>query len=174
MRSDGWDCWDSFFYSAHTRDLNCRNKPPNHLSVPTVPGDDMHSHDRTLLAKLGFNDSDRKAPEHDSACRYLAYEVYEHVFRKVFDMKPEAPPEGHRWFKGSTEVHLVKGQDQYATTIGFADVVIKGYTWDDCEIEDQKGRHHEMRSHRRMTRFVRSSFIRDLVLSNTKNSIRRF
>lgn len=30
-----------------------------------------HSHDRTLLSKLGFADGDRREPKHDAACRYL-------------------------------------------------------------------------------------------------------
>lgn len=39
----------------------------------------MHSHDRTLLAKLGFNDADRKDPIHDLASQYLA--LPQHVER---------------------------------------------------------------------------------------------
>jgi hypothetical protein len=31
----------------------------------------MHSHDRTLLAKLGFADRDKQNPLHDLACQYL-------------------------------------------------------------------------------------------------------
>lgn len=31
----------------------------------------MHSHDRTLLAKLGFADKDKQNPLHDLACQYL-------------------------------------------------------------------------------------------------------
>ena len=32
----------------------------------------MHSSDRTLLCKLGFQDADRQHPEHDLACAYLS------------------------------------------------------------------------------------------------------
>lgn len=32
----------------------------------------MHSHDRTLLSKLGFADPDKKDGRHDLACQYLA------------------------------------------------------------------------------------------------------
>lgn len=32
----------------------------------------MHSHDRTLLARLGFADPDKREPMHDRACAYLA------------------------------------------------------------------------------------------------------
>lgn len=31
-----------------------------------------HAHDRTLLAKLGFADPDKKDARHDLACRYTA------------------------------------------------------------------------------------------------------
>ncbi len=31
----------------------------------------MHSHNRTLIAKLGFADSDKKSPRHDLACQYV-------------------------------------------------------------------------------------------------------
>lgn len=31
----------------------------------------MHSHSRTLIAKLGFADPDKKSPRHDLACQYL-------------------------------------------------------------------------------------------------------
>ena len=91
----------------------------------------MHSHDRTLLAKLGFNDADRKAPEHDLACRYLAYEVPQKIWRWVFpgDYSSIEQPESKisSRINGSTEVHLTKGEGQYATTIGFIDVMLTGY-----------------------------------------------
>lgn len=32
----------------------------------------VHSHDRTMIASLGFGDGDRKNSEHDLACQYLA------------------------------------------------------------------------------------------------------
>jgi hypothetical protein len=31
----------------------------------------MHTHDRTLIASLGFNDPDKKNVLHDLACAYL-------------------------------------------------------------------------------------------------------
>jgi hypothetical protein len=36
-----------------------------------VTGGGMHSHDRTMIAKLGFADGDRRNDEHDLACQYL-------------------------------------------------------------------------------------------------------
>lgn len=40
----------------------------------------MHSHDRTLLAKLGFADQDKQDPRHDLACQYLTtLEVMERI-----------------------------------------------------------------------------------------------
>jgi len=32
----------------------------------------MHSHKRTLLASLGFNDPDKKDSRHNLGCQYLA------------------------------------------------------------------------------------------------------
>ena len=50
----------------------------------------MHSHDRTLLAKLGFADIDRQHPRHDLACQYLAQpSVAQKLLRTVFpDLVP--------------------------------------------------------------------------------------
>lgn len=77
-----------------------------------------HSHDKTLLAKLGFSDRDKKHPRHDLACQYLAQSP---VFAKL--MQP---------FLGTGcevvsaqlehEYHITKGDRQYRTTIGFADL----------------------------------------------------
>lgn len=38
------------------------------------PGGPMHSHDQTMIARLGFADADRRDAEHDLACRYLTQE----------------------------------------------------------------------------------------------------
>jgi len=32
----------------------------------------MHAHDRTMLARFGFADPDKREPLHDLACQYLA------------------------------------------------------------------------------------------------------
>jgi len=130
----------------------------------------MHSHDRTLLTKLGFQDKDKGDPRHDLACQYLKQlEVAE---RLVGMMYPNALKLGtllnsqefasvdelisllsaNKWngligeskirtvnaIKDSFHFHRckvlkswaekhIKGDGQYATTIGFADLV---FTWE--------------------------------------------
>lgn len=98
----------------------------------------MHSHDRTLIAKLGFADEDRLNPRHDLACRYL---VTTEIARELV-LRFAPPPKLQsriinseryetfhdevKWrvnIKSSLEVPLSKGQGQYATTLGFLDVV---------------------------------------------------
>lgn len=102
----------------------------------------MHSHDRTLLAKLGFNDADRREPDHDMACKFLAYGVPGKVWARLFPVEhPELVSDVPEWADkifGRTEVMLMKGSGQYVATIGFADVYIEGYkaNWHD------KGQRH--------------------------------
>lgn len=82
---------------------------------------EMHSHDKTMLAKLGFADPDKKDPHHDQACLYLTQpETCERVsswLSKGIDGTVNMTMIGHM------EQHLQKGEGQYATTIGFLDVV---------------------------------------------------
>lgn len=100
----------------------------------------MHSHDRTLLARLGFADSDKTNPEHDRACRYLSLpENREALFRVArVPMKGEAleyvgnddaeEPTAVAWEAETDavcEFAISKGAGQYKTTIGFADVVLR-------------------------------------------------
>ena len=73
-----------------------------------------HAHDNTLLAKLGFADPDRKNPLHDMACQYLTQLDVVNQFL----VRPVNPDE----FDYQLETHIVKGQDRFATTIGFIDV----------------------------------------------------
>lgn len=82
----------------------------------------MHSSDRTLLAKLGFADPDKKDARHDAACQYLAQpEVAQGMtpFVTAGGARFEIFPVGARH-----EVHILKGSGQYATTIGFADLFL--------------------------------------------------
>lgn len=96
-----------------------------------VTGDGMHSSDRTMLAKLGFADKDRKTPRHDMACLYLSQPE---VAQKIVDLL--GPVQFEQDYKDeelverlpskikvNLEHHLQKGAGQYATTIGFLDVV---------------------------------------------------
>jgi hypothetical protein len=50
----------------------------------------MHSHDRTMIASLGFGDPDKQEPLHDLACRFLAQDD---VMRKILGSLL------HRWLE---------------------------------------------------------------------------
>lgn len=98
-----------------------------------------HSHDSTLLARLGFADPDRRNPLHDAACQYLAQES---KARKLADMllmgKRPASPESEENGDGSAvdaigtwafdshraelEKSIGKGTGQYRSIVGFLDV----------------------------------------------------
>lgn len=88
----------------------------------------MHSHDRTLLASLGFKDPDKANPEHDQACLFLS--------------QPDTLTKLSEWLKerinkdpkkqcnrvtttATIEHHLQKGTGQYRTTVGFLDAMFK-------------------------------------------------
>jgi hypothetical protein len=94
----------------------------------------MHAHNRTLIAKLGFADPDRKEPLHDAACRYLGEGNRPHKLAAM--CCPDAlsryiglcgrDDDQRRWGAASAalEVPVSKGEDQYKQTIGFLDVVL--------------------------------------------------
>ena len=99
----------------------------------------MYAHERTLLAKLGFADSDRREPLHQLACQYLA--TPEAVARLIphFGLEHDPVPQEYQSsdsesfselcrtvasYKASLEHEIAKGCDQYRTTIGFADLVL--------------------------------------------------
>lgn len=93
----------------------------------------MHSHDRTMLAKLGFADPDKKDPRHDLACLYLTQPGTCRLLGDVIQkgMKGELA-EGEQGLAGQVvqvtgqmEYHLTKGEGQYSTTIGFIDVMLR-------------------------------------------------
>src|SRR6185437_3904215 len=100
----------------------------------------MHSHNRTLLAKLGFADKDKGVPLHDLACQYLtspeaSMSIGEAVVRRRLDdalgqaieRLQESEPRKVGDIKPINFVHehiLSKGDGQYKTTIGFIDDVI--------------------------------------------------
>jgi len=108
----------------------------------------MHSFDRTLLAKLGFADQDKKERRHDWACQYLAQPEVAARLAAFLGV----PRTRDRWVNGvpswefeyvETETHLTKGEDQYKTTIGFLDVVIsyeaQGEVWVKKALQESHG-----------------------------------
>jgi len=86
----------------------------------------MHSHDRTLLSKLGFADPDKKDRRHDLACQYLSQNERP---LQLYAMAL-AGKEGYQGTLGCERVvlesMLTKGEGQYAVTIGFIDLWIYG------------------------------------------------
>ena len=101
----------------------------------------MHAHERTLLARLGFADPDRRDPLHDIACRYLAtsavslrvakllgleYSQRMRCFRTEswFEMKCETS-RSIKMVHSECEHEIYKGVGQYRTTVGFLDVFLK-------------------------------------------------
>jgi len=107
----------------------------------------MHSHDRTLLSRLGFQDPDHKSSKHDLACQYLAApeqarRLADILFSSTTGVRPYA--DDNSWEKGveqykivgqetvsvrvmgtCLEFPLTKGQAQYLTVIGFLDVLME-------------------------------------------------
>ena len=98
----------------------------------------MHAHDRTLLARLGFADPDKREPLHDLACQYLAtperarrvadllgLAYASKAYRVEFTNTEETGVETRRVcdYQVTFERPIVKGHDQYQTSIGFVDLM---------------------------------------------------
>lgn len=92
-----------------------------------------HAFEKTLLAKFGFQDPDRKNNRHELACQYLAHRQLD-VIRAVAPPKNEIKIEysdGSRIFvfntiecKPSFEKWVFKGRDQYRQDIGRMDIFL--------------------------------------------------
>lgn len=98
----------------------------------------MHAHDKTMLARLGFADPDRREPLHDQACRYLTtapaisriVDVLGLEYSHRASRFEYTPGRQHRcqtdrtvaWTDATFEREISKGYGQYRTTIGFIDV----------------------------------------------------
>jgi hypothetical protein len=80
----------------------------------------MHSHDKTLITSLGFQDPDKRNDRHDLACRYLV-ETAENVVRGILPKLNWASIDIR---KAHMETVIAKGQGQYRQHIGFADATI--------------------------------------------------
>jgi hypothetical protein len=133
----------------------------------TVPESDMHSHDRTLISRLGFADPDKGDRRHDLACQFLASRgVAESIGCQFIRPKAEDLFCRERSFHSdysssnvpdvvrsgsldercnfhvSHEVPISKGEGKYATTIGFLDLSIC-YTVSYTAREDRRGKIQE-------------------------------
>jgi hypothetical protein len=79
-----------------------------------------HTHDQTLLAKMGFGDPDKKLPLHDAACQYLCepstQEGLKRRFTRWLDFKVE---------RARLELPIIKGQGQYMQYVGFVDACLE-------------------------------------------------
>jgi hypothetical protein len=101
----------------------------------------MHTHQQTLLARLGFADPDKADPLHDIACQYLCQpEIAARLLVGVLRKDGEEWKERRMDSRGpevevvcqvskSTgsarqEVVISKGEGQYKSHIGFLDVVL--------------------------------------------------
>lgn len=102
----------------------------------------MHSHEKTYLASLGFNDPDKSDPLHDCACQYLTGDVYVHekIARMVskkelasdFTYEVRDKRYGKKFYRSELsldsthmEVPVNKGTGQYLQLVGFMDVVLR-------------------------------------------------
>jgi hypothetical protein len=117
---------------------------------PNWENTQMHSHQQTLLAKLGFGDPDRKDRRHDLASQYLSQGEAARRLGEMFNPSAVRDSSRHDEEKsyrggrsydrsqteaatsscladevlGRLEVPIGKGEGQYRTTIGFLDVLM--------------------------------------------------
>jgi hypothetical protein len=85
----------------------------------------MGAADRSLLAKLGFADPDKRSPLHDLACQYVAQPA---IADSIGLTVTEAGIASDLKFEASKcaqfECPISKGEGQYKTTVGFVDVIL--------------------------------------------------
>ncbi len=102
----------------------------------------MHSHEKTYIASLGFNDPDKKNSTHDLACQYLSKPENVHKILNTFKEKMPKRSQGRRYYsedktvcylrvvsdilkyKLFQEVPIQKGHSAYKTIVGFIDLKI--------------------------------------------------
>jgi hypothetical protein len=118
-----------------------------------------HSHDKTLLARLGFADPDKKNGLHDDLCAFLVSpgdhqsKLAELVLARSGELPSSCDKDapGTRAACGktladynfqvvasSTEVVLAKGHGQYASVVGFLDATCRVEVFAHCPVH---GRH---------------------------------
>jgi hypothetical protein len=103
----------------------------------------MHTHERTLLAQLGFADLDRQQTLHDLACQYLSTPETLQRLADYLEIAHGPTPQEETWICNSYKTHrqylqsqqvsnirvtleyeISKGQEKYRSTIGFADLAL--------------------------------------------------
>jgi hypothetical protein len=97
----------------------------------------MHTHERTMLHKLGFDDADRKNPLHDLAVMYLLQPENAGALLRSLDLDRDGAV---FYWDGLPELILTKGEGKYRTVVGFLDAVLQYWivrrsqgTWRDRE-----------------------------------------
>ena len=71
----------------------------------------MHSHNRTLLAKLGFADPDKGEPRHDMACRYVTEPAQvAAILQRIGRRAPATPSPVERYASLNAPLHVDKIQ----------------------------------------------------------------
>jgi hypothetical protein len=83
----------------------------------------MHSHDRTMLSRLGFADPDKRNGLHDSVISLLVTASDEVKKEVIGRLIPNFAAKILGTVYASSEVPLAKGEGQYKTVIGFLDLV---------------------------------------------------
>jgi hypothetical protein len=86
----------------------------------------MHSHDRTLISRLGFDDPDKRNPRHDLACQYLTEcDVIGKLIKKILGDSFNIDTLDFNNVFINNEEPLTKGSGQYEVVIGFLDVLYR-------------------------------------------------
>ena len=100
----------------------------------------MHAHERTLLARMGFADPDRRDPLHEIACRYVATQPVAQRLVGLLKIECSQRPESYcteEWevellvdkvikkLRAASEFEVAKGERQYRSTVGFVDVLLR-------------------------------------------------
>jgi hypothetical protein len=101
----------------------------------------MHGHERTLLARFGFADPDRRDALHDLACRYLTSEPAIRRLVERLGIESHRNSDAFEYASGveqkcdttcavasfatNLERAISKGFGNYRTTIGFIDVALR-------------------------------------------------
>jgi len=83
-----------------------------------------HSHDKTYISSLGFNDSDKKTSEHEEACfntisDYAVDQITKFLQETMFNMYNKV-----KFEKFELEKVLNQSSGSYCRTIGFIDIVL--------------------------------------------------